>query len=299
MALKEIYLNNKVKGNSFSSKKTPVISYEVFPPKEDEDGTKLNKLLKHIDILKEYNPAFVSLTYGAGGTSQNSSLEIIKRIQNDMKLNVMPHFTCVNNSREQVNNYLKEIDSLGIDKILALRGDIPEGVKQESFDFRYANELVKFLSSKTSLSIGVAGYPEGHKDCSDLSLDIENLKRKVDSGAEAIFTQLFFDNDIFFRFVQRARDAGIVIPIIPGILPIRSYQQLEKMLSMAKVSIPLKLMTLLEKHKDNKEDTRKISVDFATCQCRQLVDAEICGLHFYTLNTSSSLVSILDNLSII
>lgn len=298
MTLKDIYSINKMESNDGFSEKIPVISFEIFPPKNDEDGTKLEKLFTHLKVLKEYNPAFVSLTYGAGGTNQNSSLNIINRIQSTLGLNVMPHFTCVNSSKEKVKAYLKEIEGLGIKNILALRGDIPEGIKQENFDFKYANELVEFINLQTELSIGVAGYPEGHIECDNLSLDIENLKRKIDAGAEAIFTQLFFDNDKFFSFVQLVRSAGIETPIIPGILPIRNYQQLEKMLSMARVTVPHFLMDKLEKYKENPDDVKKIGVEFASFQCQQLLASGVDGLHFYTLNTSSSVSQILDNLAV-
>lgn len=289
MTLREIYLNNYNK---------PVISFEIFPPKNDTDGTKLEKLLSHLAVLKKYNPAFISLTYGAGGTNQDFSLDIIKRIQSELNLTVMPHFTCVGASKEGVKDYLNEIQSLGLKNILALRGDIPEGIAQTNFDFKYANELVEFIKSDTSLSIGVAGYPEGHIDCADLYIDLENLKRKVDAGADAIYTQMFFDNDKFFGFVQLARDAGINVPIIPGILPIMSFNQFEKMLSMARVSVPCSLMKRLEKFKDNSEDVKALGVEFASYQCQQLIDAEVAGLHFYTLNTSSSVSQILDNLGL-
>lgn len=289
MALREIYCKEN---------KNPVISFEIFPPKNDENGEKLDKLVHHLGLLKKYNPAFISLTYGAGGTTQNASLDIIKRIQNELELVVMPHFTCVNNSKSQVRNYLKEIQNLGIKSILALRGDIPEGIKQENFDFHYANELVEFIKSETELSVSVAGYPEGHIDCEDLCLDLSNLKRKVDAGADVIYTQMFFDNDKFFRFVESAKSAGIEAPIIPGILPIMSYAQLERMLSMAKVSLPSKLMSQLEKHKDNSDDIKKVAIEFVSNQCQQLIQAEVKGLHFYTLNTSSCVGHILDNLGI-
>ena len=258
----------------------------------------MEKLLAHHIILKKYNPAFISLTYGAGGTTQDSSLNIIKRIQNEVKVSVMPHFTCVGTSREGVKDYLNEIQSLGLKNILALRGDIPEGVVQTNFDFKYANELVEFIKSQTQLSIGVAGYPECHIDCSDLFVDLDNLKRKVDAGADAIYTQMFFDNDKFFSFVQLARDAGINVPIIPGILPIMSYHQLERMLSMAKVNVPKALMERLEKYKENPDDIKKVGIEFASYQCQQLIDAEIAGLHFFTLNSSCSVGGILDNLGI-
>jgi len=298
MTLREIYSAKNEQENGFFTQKIPVISFEIFPPKNDADGQKLDKLIAHLAILKKYNPAFISLTYGAGGTNQNFSLDIIKRVQSELNLTVMPHFTCVGASRESVKDYLNEIQSLGLKNILALRGDIPEGVVQTNFDFKYANELVEFIKIHTSLSIGVAGYPEGHIDCDDFLVDLDNLKRKVDAGADAIYTQMFFDNDKFFSFVQLVRDAGIDVPIIPGILPIMSFGQFERMLSMARVSVPKALMQRLEKFKDNSDDVKALGVEFASYQCQQLIDAEVAGLHFYTLNTSSSISPILDNLGI-
>jgi len=298
MTLKEIYSEYKEQKTGFLSQKVPVVSFEIFPPKNDLDGLKLEKLMGHLLVLKKYNPDFISLTYGAGGTTQNSSLNIIERIQQELKFSVMPHFTCVGSSREQVKGYLKEIQELNIKNILALRGDIPQGMEQKYFDFNHANELVEFIKSETQLSIGVAGYPECHIDCDDLLLDMKNLKRKVDAGADAIFTQMFFDNDKFFSFVQLAKDKGIDIPIIPGILPIMSYGQLERMLSMARVTLPSSLMERIEKFKDKPEDIKKIGIEFASSQCQQLIDANGSGLHFYTLNTSSSVAPILDNLGL-
>jgi len=295
MNLKELYLKNEFKNNG---KKEPVISFEIFPPKNDDDGEKFKKLLKHLAILKKYNPAFVSLTYGAGGTTQTNSLEMIKQIQNDLKLTVMPHFTCVCASRAKIKDYLVQIESLGIKSILALRGDIPEGMDAVDFDFHYANELVDFIKAETNLSIGVAGYPEGHINCEDYLVDLNNLKRKVDAGADAVFTQMFFDNDKFFRFIELAKKSGITVPIIPGILPVTSFSQLDRMLSMARVVVPSKFKDKLEKYKDDIAATKEIGLEFAINQCQQLIDAETPGLHFFTLNKSSAVSGILDNLSI-
>lgn len=295
MSLKRIY-NKLSEGTEKERNNFPVISFEIYPPKDDIDGSKLDKLVNHLDILKKFNPAFISLTYGAGGTTQTNSLEIIKRIKKDLELNIMPHFTCVNTSKAQVENYLREIQALGIQNILALRGDIPAGTTAESFDFHYANELVEFIKAKTDLSIGVAGYPEGHINCPDLKTDMENLKRKVDAGAEAVYTQMFFDNEKYFKFVDFAQKSGIEIPIIPGVLAIRNFGQLEKMLTMAKVSIPKALMQKLEKHKDNSDYIKKLGIEFASNQCQKLIEAEVAGLHFFTLNTSSATSKILDNL---
>jgi len=299
MTLREIYSANKTKNDGSFAQKTPVISFEIFPPKNDENGEKLEKLLHHLSVLKKYDPAFVSLTYGAGGTNQSSALNIVKRLQDDLDFNVMPHFTCVCSERAHIKDYLKEIEGLGIKNILALRGDIPEGVVEADFDFHYANELVDFIKAETNLSIGVAGYPEGHIECEDLTLDLKNLKRKVDSGADAIFTQMFFDNDKFFSFYESAKKAGIEVPIIPGILPITSYGQIDRMLSMGRVTMPHRIKSRLEKFKDNPEDVKKTGIEFATTQCQQLVDAEISGLHFYTLNSSYASSEILDNLAVV
>ncbi len=282
--------------NLYSQAK-PVISFEVFPPKNDETGEKLEKLFCHLKILKEKNPAFISLTYGAGGTGQNLSLEIFKRIINDLNIPVMPHFTCISSNKKFVEEYLNVINSLGIKNILALRGDIPENVDVTNLEFRYASELVEFIKEKSNLSIAVAGYPEGHNESTSIDVDMQKLKLKVDKGADVIFTQMFFDNTKYYNFVERAQKIGINIPIIPGILPVKSFSQLEKMLSMAKITVPKPFMEKLEKYKDDKDEIKKIGLDFAISQCQDLVNSNVKGLHFYTLNTSYMLKPILDELN--
>lgn len=274
-----------------------VISFEVFPPKDDFDGSKLNRLIENLKVLKKYNPALISLTYGAGGTNRDASLNIIKRIQQDVELTVMPHFTCVCADKESVKNYLNEIQKLNIKTILALRGDIPESGTCECNDFKYARDLVRFIRQETNLSIGVAGYPEGHIACDDLTLDLIHLKKKVDAGADVIYTQMFFDNSKFFKFCHKANKKGIDVPIIPGILPITNYNSLNRMLSMARVTLPDSLMYKLEKFKDNPEDVKKVGIEFATAQCLELKENGAKGLHFYTLNNSSIVSKILDNLT--
>ena len=296
MSLKDIYSAKEERDEASFERKMPVLSFEVFPPKDDVDGTKLEKLIGHLKVLKKYNPAFISLTYGAGGTTQSSSLNIIKKIKSEVGVDVTPHFTCVNSSRDNVKLYLDAIEALGIENILALRGDIPQGVTQDNFDFKYANELVEFIKSKSKLSIAVAGYPEGHIECGDFRLDLENLKRKVEQGADVILTQLFFDNEKYFSFVQSARNIGINIPIVPGILPIISFPQLEKMLSMAKVAVPKAFMSKLEKYKDDHSAIKEIGIEFASQQCQHLISSGVPGIHFYTLNKSYSVGKVLDNL---
>lgn len=298
MNLSEIYSEQNDEERGFSNGKPLAISFEVFPPKDDETGEKLEKLMKHLAILKKYNPSLISLTYGAGGSTRNKSVDIIKRIKSDLDLNVMPHFTCVCATKSEIRDYLVEIESLGIENILALRGDIPEGMDQKCLDFQHANELVSLIKAETNLSVGVAGYPEGHIECKDFNTDLEYLKNKVDCGADVVYTQLFFDNDKFFDFVRLARKAGIKVPIIPGILPITSYNQLDKMLSMCKVSLPDGLKSKLKKFKDNPDDIKKIGIEFASSQCRQLIDSGVSGLHFYTINSSTAVSKILDNLGV-
>ena len=276
MKLREIYSGGKT-----------VISFEVFPPKSDID-----KLLQEIKILEKHNPAFISLTYGAGG-SENKSFDLLKQIKNT-GVNVMPHFTCISSSKESIEADMKKLGDIGIENILALRGDIPENNELCRNDFRYANELVSFIKAKTNFSTGVAGYPEGHIESPDLKTDIENLKKKVDAGADAIFTQLFFDNDLFFDYVNRVRNAGIEIPVIAGIMPVISEKQVNRMISMANISVHDKLKQNIKKFKG--KDLIAYGIEFASSQCSALIKEGVKGLHFFTLNKAYSANRILDNI---
>lgn len=272
MKLSEIYSTDKL-----------AVSFEVFPPKDGDLS-----LLKEIEVLKSYNPAFISLTCGAGG-KENKSFELLKKIKN---VSLMPHFTCISSSKQSVEEGLNEIENMGIENILALRGDIPQDPELIRHDFNFANELVSFIKDKTNLSIGVAGYPEGHIESPDLKTDIENLKRKVDAGADVVFTQLFFSNDKFYNYIEEVRNAGVEIPIIAGIMPVISRKQVERMVSMARISVP----DLLKDAMDKYDCLRDFGVDFATQQCEDLIKNNVKGLHFFTLNKSYSTAKILDNI---
>ena len=285
MKLEEIY----------NSEKT-ILSFEIFPPKDDENGDKINKLFSEIDKLKIYKPALISVTYGAGGSNKDKSYNIVKTLS-EQNVNVMPHFTCVCSKKEQIDEYLNQLNSLNIENILALRGDEPKDINVCYLDFRYANELVEYLNKKTDFNIAVAGYPEGHIAAPDLKTDIQNLKKKIHAGGKVIFTQLFFDNEKFFQYKDLLEKENIDIPVVAGILPIRSYSQLDKMLSMAKITLPVKLKEKLEKYKDNSEDIKKIGIDFASKQCLELLNQKVDGLHFYTLNKGDSVSKILENIS--
>lgn len=285
-----------MKLNDIYNKEKTQISYEVFPPKNDTDGTKTSKLFDEILSLKKYKPALISVTYGAGGSNKEHSYEIVKYLS-EKNLNVMPHFTCICSSKTQIESYLNDLKTLNIENILALRGDEPKDNNICYLDFRYANELVEYLHLHTKFAIAVAGYPEGHLQAPDLNTDIKNLKKKLNAGGNVIFTQMFFDNDKFFKYKELLEKENISNPVIAGILPILSYEQLEKMLTLAKVTLPKKLMDTLEKYKYNKDDIKKIGIDFATEQCQDLIDNKIKGIHFYTLNKSYSTSKILDNLN--
>ena len=276
MKLREIYSTDKT-----------VISFEVFPPKSEPE-----KLLKETAILANHSPAFISLTYGAGG-NENKSFNLLKNIK-DVGINVMPHFTCITSTKQNIEKDIKKLSQLGVENILALRGYIPQDKSLMKHDFHYANELVSFIKEKTNLSVGVAGYPEGHIESPDLKTDIDNLKRKVDAGADAIFTQLFFENGFFFDYVNRVRDAGITIPVIAGIMPVISKKQVHKMTSMANISVPKKLKEALEKYQGNA--LLDFGIEFASEQCRQLIKENVKGLHFYTLNKSYSTDKILNSI---
>ena len=285
MKLKEIYSENT----------KPVISYEVFPPKDDTDGQKLEILFVELKKLMKYQPSLISVTYGAGGSNQTESIEIIKRIKSDLKTTPMPHFTCVSTGEKNIKNYLKTIEQYGIENILALRGDIPDN-KKICHDFKYASELVEYIKKKSSLSVAVAGYPEGHKEAESPMKDIEYLKNKVDKGADIIYTQLFFNNAHYFNFCEKCTKSGINIPIIPGILPVTSFKTLEKMTGLCKVDIPKTFLEKLNNHQNDKEYIKQTGIEFASEQCKELIDSGVKGLHFYTLNKEYATGKILSNL---
>ena len=281
MKLKEIYAN----------KENFKISFEVFPPKETD---KYKNLYSELGNLKKYNPAFISLTWGAGGNN-NNSVNLIKTFKN-MGFEIMPHFTCVSSSKKFVGEHLAKLKELNIENILALRGDLPEDESQRYTDLNYANELVEYIKHNSDLSIGVAGYPEGHIEAENLEADIKNLKRKVNAGADVIFTQLFFDNNIFYKYLEKLDKENITIPIVPGIMPILSKKQIDRMTSLAKITIPNKLKNCIEKYGESNSDMQKFGVEFGYTQCEDLIKNGIKGLHFYTLNKSKSVNEILKNI---
>jgi len=275
------------------------LSIEIFPPKS-EDGD--NALMTALERLAVYGPAFVSCTYGAGGTTRTRTVDWCRKIQEQLQLPATAHFTCVGASRAELIEWLSFAATHGIRNIMALRGDPPQG--SDTFEpaadgLVHANELVELIRQhQPEMGVGVAGYPEGHPESSSLEVDLENLKRKVDAGADAVFTQLFFDNQAFLKFRDRCQQGGISVPIVPGIMPITEFSRIQRITSMCGATIPASLAERLEAVQDDQKAQFEIGVEFAIEQCRQLIDASVAGIHFYVLNRSQACRRILESLGI-
>ncbi|OGW17223.1 MAG: methylenetetrahydrofolate reductase [NAD(P)H], partial [Nitrospinae bacterium RIFCSPLOWO2_12_FULL_47_7] len=275
----------------------PSYSFEFFPPK-DNDG--FNLLFETIERFKKWNPNYVSVTYGAGGSTRTRTIDLVCRIKKAIGIESMAHLTCAGSPAEEIQSVLDTLRDQGIENVLALRGDPPQGEKEfakPQGGFGYANELVEFIRKKNyRFCVGVAGYPEGHLECPDKNRDLENLKRKVEAGADFIITQLFFDNRHYFEFVDRARKIGIGIPIIPGIMPIVNLGQIKRFVKMCGATIPTDLISRLEKVQEDNDAVAKIGIEHASEQCEELLSNGAPGIHFYTLNRSNSTVQILESI---
>ena len=276
----------------------PTISFEFFPPK-NEAG--FQQLYKAIDELHPLQPSYVSVTYGAGGSTRSKTVELVEKIQNELKIRAMAHLTCVGHTQGELGGILDDLWKAGIENILALRGDPPAG--QSTFvategGFANADQLVAFARSRHDFCVGVAGYPEGHPQCINTTRDLEYLKRKVDNGGCFVITQLFFDNADFYKFRDRARAMGIKVPIIAGIMPILNVAQIKRFVSMCGAKIPHRLLTKLEAVEGDAEAVYRTGVEYATMQCRDLLFNDAEGLHFYTLNKSKATVEICKRLDV-
>jgi len=269
-----------------SGKRT--VSFEFFPPKDDAGFA---DLFQTIAALRPLQPSYVSVTYGAGGSTRRKTVDIVKRIKHEIGLESMAHLTCVGATREEIHSVLEELKEGGMENVLPLRGDPPKGadrfVKTEG-GFGYANELVEFIRGRYPFCLGAACYPEGHPEAPDLKADLDNLKRKVDAGVDFLITQLFFNNDDFFRFRDRAEAAGIKVPILAGIMPILSVKQTKRFTEMCGASIPPGLLANIEAVEDDAEAVRQLGAYHATRQCENLLAGGVAGLHFYTLNRSTA-----------
>jgi methylenetetrahydrofolate reductase (NADPH) len=280
------------------SEKKFILSFEVFPPKREGN---LESLYITIKELAELKPDFISVTYGAGGGTREKTIEISSKVKNGFDLEVLAHLTCVQSTRDDIARILDCFKEQNVENILALRGDPPEGTEKftkTEGGFGYANELVQFIRSRHDFSIGVAGYPEGHIEAPSTKVDMMNLKRKVDAGADFIITQLFFENDAFYNFLDRAVALKIDIPIIPGIFPVLNYNQITRIASLAGVRIPARLVEKAERNRDKPEEVEKYGIEHAIIQAEDLIKNGIVGLHLYCMNKSHPVKKIMAELSL-
>lgn len=275
----------------------PVFSFEFSPPKTVQGE---EALYRTIDNLRGLKPDFVSVTYGAGGSTREKTVDLVCRIKHELGIESMAHLTCVGASRDEIHAILSHLHSAGIENVLALRGDPPRDqprFERPTNGFGYAAELVRFIrTAGFDFSLGGAGYPEGHVECRDLDLDMRHLHEKIDAGLDFIITQLFFDNRDYFTFVERARRAGITVPIVPGIMPITNVAQIQRIATMCGARIPESLAARLDIAHHDEQAARDIGIDHATEQCRELLAHDAPGIHFYTLNQSPATRVILERL---
>jgi len=274
------------------------LSFEVFPPKREGN---VESLYSTVDNLIRCNPHFISVTYGAGGSTRDKTVEIASHIKNEHGQEVLAHLTCVGTTRHDIGRILDDLKDKHLENILALRGDPPQGkdvFMKTKGGFGYANELVEFIKEHDDFCIGVAGYPEKHLEAPSMAADMENLKRKVDAGGDFIITQLFFINDVFHRFRDLAVNRKISVPIIPGIFPLFNYSQISRIGSLCDPAIPSQLLDKLYKVRDKNEEVQKYGIEHAIRQCEDLLSNEVSGLHFCCMNKSDHVMEIVRQLSI-
>lgn len=270
----------------------PTLSFEFFPPKTE---TGFTQLYQTIDELHPLKPSYVSVTYGAGGSTRQKTVDLVERIQNELAIRSMAHLTCVGHTADEIGSILDTLWNSGIRNVLALRGDPPVGQSQFTATeggFANSSELVKYVRARHDFCIGVAGYPEGHPQCLNRTRDLEHLAQKVDHGANFIITQLFFDNADFYRFRDTARSMGIKVPIVAGLMPILNVAQTKRFVSMCGAKIPHALLTRLEGLEANPESVYAAGIEYAVKQCEDLLANGVEGIHFYTLNKSKATVEI-------
>lgn len=297
--------------NTFSillKRSDPTFSFEFFPPKTPKGAA---TLFDHILRLEQLGPSFVSITYGAGGSTRQLTRELVHRVQNETGTMTVPHLTCVNHSESEIRSIVEGYLNRGVQSILALRGDAPEGGNHdwESDRFSRAAELVSFLrslsdqrqhtSNQPDLCIGVAGFPEGHPATPNRLREMDYLKAKVDAGADYIMTQMFFDNRELYDFRDRCELSGIRVPIIAGVMPIQSIAGMKRMSELALgMRFPAPLLRMVRRTDGSTEAVRRVGVHWATEQCRDLLDHRVAGIHFYTLNNSNATIEIYRTLGV-
>ena len=274
------------------------LSVEFFPPKTEKGE---ENLFSEIELIKRINPAFCSVTYGAGGSTREKTVDLVDTIHSGCGLEVMCHLTVVGQSKDDARNILRKLKDFGIENLLALGGDPPQGMadwQPHPDGFRHAIELVREAVAMDAFSVAVAGFPEVHPRAISRDSDLRFLKQKVDAGAAAIITQLFFDNEDFYRFSDELHKLGVTVPIIPGILPLQSAAQVRRFTSLCFSKIPAKLERELVKVENDDDAAIELGIEYASQQCAELIKFGVRGLHFYTLNKSQSVLAIHKNLAL-
>ena len=287
MKIKDILARDKV-----------TLSYEVFPPKKDMP---FEPVLNAVDKLCLDRPDFMSVTYGAGGGTGHNTVKIASHVQNELGVTALAHLTCVSSTRDQVSAAIEEIKAAGIENILALRGDIPQGEKAGQYPvgqyFNYANELVEEIKKHGDFCIGAACYPEGHVESANKAEDIANLKRKVDAGVDFLTTQMFFDNNILYNYLYRIREQGITVPVVAGIMPITNPRQVERAVELSGTYVPQRFKAIVDKFGHNPEAMKQAGIAYATDQIIDLVANGVKAIHIYTMNKPDVAQAIRNNLS--
>ncbi len=260
--------------------KKPVISFEVFPPNE---RVSIDSVYKALDGFSELNPDYISVTFGAGGSSRKESVEISTRIKDKYNITPLAHLAGIGATTDEIDGVIEKLKEGGVKNILALRGDIPEGISEDEGDFKYAYELIDRLNTDDDLAIGGAFYPEGHKENNDI-LDLFYLKKKVDSGAEFLISQIFFDNEYYYSFREKAIKLGIEVPLVPGIIPVTNAKQIKRITELCGCSIPPKFQRILDIYKDKPEALKEAGIAYAVEQIIDLITSGVEGIHIYTMN---------------
>jgi methylenetetrahydrofolate reductase (NADPH) len=276
----------------------PILSLEIFPPQADYP---LETIFATLDHLQTLNPGFISVTYGAGGGDRGRTVEIAARIKKEYGIESLAHLTCVRHTRAEVNATLDELIKEGIHNILALRGDLPEDepyLDLSRQEYRFAYELIHDIRKKAAFGVAAAAYPAGHPECLRLKDDLLNLKHKVDCGVDFLITQLFFDNRIYYDFMDKALTAQIDCPVIPGIMPVLNARQIKRTIYLCGASIPAPLLKLVDKYENDPEGMGKAGIEYASRQVQDLLESGIPGIHLYTMNKYRQIAEIVNNVGL-
>lgn len=272
--------------------KQPTISFEVFPPNKIYTLEKVYEVIDELSLLK---PDFMSVTYGAGGSTRRNTVDIASKIKNINNIEALAHLTCIGATKKEIDEILKDLNKNNIENIMALRGDIPQECENKIGEFSHANDLIKYIKEYGDFSIGGAFYPEGHQETNDL-LDLFNLKTKVDSGTDFLISQIFFENEKFYEFKEKLGKLNIKTPLIAGVMPITNGKQIRRITSMCGCSIPEKLKKILDRYENNPIAMREAGIAYAMEQIIELISDDIAGIHIYTMNRVEASKKIMENI---